>query len=86
MKTFSLLATRFLGQQNKVHGKKQQILQRLFLVTLVTPVTSPRSCVVTQKKSRKKKDAGPDLTPGTFLEDEEKMLSIRSPRDFTELK
>lgn len=34
----------------------------------------------------KKKDGAPDLTPGTFLEDEEKMLSVRSPRDFTELK
>lgn len=34
----------------------------------------------------KKKDGALDLTPGTFLEAEEKMLSGRSPRDFTELK
>lgn len=38
------------------------------------------------RTARKKKDGAPDLTPGTLLEDEEKMLSIRSPRDFAEPK
>lgn len=34
----------------------------------------------------KKKDGAPDLTPGTFLEDEGKNAVSQIPKDFTELK